>query len=52
MTGLHNLIIPRVNINSKESISYAIELVKEYDFDYLDIFSGSRYENYMSKYFF
>ena len=40
MTGLHNLIIPRVNINSKESISYAIELVKEYDFDSFIIFSS------------
>ena len=39
MTGLHNLIIPRVNINSKESISDAIELVKEHDFDSFIIFS-------------
>ena len=40
MTGLHNLIIPRVNINSKESISDAIELVKEHDFDSFIIFSS------------
>ena len=40
MTGLHNLIIPRVNINSKESILYSIELVKEYDFDSFIIFSS------------
>ena len=40
MKILSNLIIPRVNLNSSESINNALGLAKEYDIDSFILFSS------------
>ena len=40
MKILSNLIIPRVNLNSSESINNALGLAKDYDIDSFILFSS------------